>query len=381
MATFTNLYHASEVIKSFLETRITPAPKVVVGPPPEASSTIEELRVSLLWINEQPTHKSDGFVRNPDGTSAPPPATLSLFVLITGYGQDTDQNAEGAQRLIGEVIRTFHAVPIVELPLPALPNNSGRGKLTLALVPLTPEIMEKLFSPLQIKHRPFLLYELGPVQLLSRVAAGPVAPVVAPGGVRLVGPVVATPPVITRVVPHTLAVGGYLRIDGVFASPIDTVWIGTRKFVAPNDFDIIDAGSSVGLFLPKIVPNTVSPGVHRVSVVSGTLAAEPTDVRVSPAGTRCVDGPKILSAGSGSLFTLTGQGLAAASAVYIWPDSGIHDPSDVIKVLSGLAVTPTSVEFTVPSVSPGQYRVAVELKLGLGVPLQFTPFVNLEISP
>ncbi|WP_437755101.1 Pvc16 family protein [Sorangium sp. So ce1389] len=378
MATFTNLYDATEVIKHVLETQIAPAPSsVIVGPPPDGAVTTEELRVSLLWINEQATHKNDGYIKNPDGTSSPPPATLSLFVLITGYGADLAQNAVGAHRLVGEALRVFHAAPIVELPIPALPSNSGRGKLSLALVPITPDIMEKLFSPLQIKHRPFLLYEVGPVQLVSKLAATPVSPVVAPGGIFLTGPSTATPPIIERLVPRTLAGGGYLRIDGAFASPVDTIWIGTKKF-AVGSFDVLDATRAVGLTLPTAGPDAVPPGAHRVSVMSGKLGSEPSELRVVPAGTWSINGPKVLSVARGTPLKLDGQGLAAATLVYIWPEGGIYAPSDVHKVAP--TVAPGSVEFIVPNVLPGAYRIAVELTLGPSVPLQFTPFVNVEIT-
>lgn len=378
MATFTNLYHATEVIKHVLETEIIPAPgSVVAGPPPDSVLTTEEIRVSLLWVNEQPTHRNDGFIRSADGSTAPPPATLSMFFLITGYGEDQAHNADGAHRLLGEVLRLFHAHPTVQLPIAALPSNSGKGKLGVALVPLTPDLMEKLFSPLQIKHRPFLLYEVGPVQLLSTLPAGPVAPVVAPGGVRLAGPTTATPPLLTRLVPTALAEGGYLRIDGAFPTPIDALWIGNRKFTT---FDVIDAASAVGLALPTVGPSAVPPGVHRVSVSSGTLASAQAEMLVVPAGTWSLDAPNVLTATMGAAFQLTGQNLASVSRVYVWPDSGIHAPSDVVLV-PGPVVTATTVDFTVPTVPRGVYRIAAEISLGPGVPVQFTPYVTLELTP
>jgi hypothetical protein len=380
MATFTNLYHATEILKHVLETQIIPAPgSVVAGPPPDGALTTEELRVSLLWVNEQPTHRNDGFVRSPDGTTAPPPASLSLFFLITGYGEDMAHNSDGAHRLLGEVLRLFHANPVLELPIPALPSNSGKGKLGVTLVPLTPDLMEKLFSPLQIKHRPFLLYEVCPVQLVSTLASGPVSPVVAPGGIRLAGPTTSTPPLLSRLVSSTLAEGGYLRLDGVFSTPVDAIWIGTKKFILPS-FDVLDASRSVGIQLPTAGPSTILPGVHRVSVTSGTLASAPLDLRVVPAGTWSIDGPNVLSVSAGAPFQLTGQGLVKASNVYVWPESGIHAPSDV-RVVGGLTATATTVDFTVPIVPASIYRVAVEINLGPGIPLQFTPYVTLEIVP
>ncbi|MEZ4293395.1 MAG: Pvc16 family protein [Polyangiaceae bacterium] len=380
MATFTNLYHATEAIKHVLETQILPAPaSVVVGPPPDPPPITEELRVSLLWITEQGTHRNDGYVRNPDGTSSPPPASLSLFVMITGHGEDPSHNAVAAHRLVGEVLRVFHANPHIELPIPALPTNSGQGKLSLTLVPLTPDLVEKLFSPLQIKHRPFVLYEVAPVQLVSMLATSPVSPVVAPGGVTLTGPTTATPPIVTRLVPRTLAAGGYLRIDGAFSSAIDAIWLGTTKLTT---FDVIEPGRSVGVTLPTAGPDEIVPGDHRLVLTSGKLGSEPTLVRVVPSGSWSVNGPNPLSVAVGGLLTLTGQALASATQVYLWPEAGIFAPSDVHKIpTAALTISPTSVAFTVPALSPGDYRVTVEITLGPSVPLQFTPFVNVEITP
>ncbi|MFO0589356.1 MAG: Pvc16 family protein [Polyangiaceae bacterium] len=379
MATFNNLYHATEVLKHILETQIVPPPtSVLVGPPPDSAVTTEELRISLLWVNEQPTHRNDGLLRNPDGTQTPPPASLSLFVLITGYGEDMAKNATGAHRVLGEVLRVFHAAPEIQMPIVALPTNSGKGKMGVSLVPLTPDLMEKLFSPLQIKHRPFLLYEVSPVQLVSLLPDKPVAPVVAPGKVMLSGPTTATPPIITRLTPRTLAEGGYLRVDGQFSNPITTVWIGSRRFDT-GSFDVIDAGRAVGLALPTGGLDPVLPGVTRVSVVSGQLASEPAELRVVPAGSWSIDAPNVLSVAKGASLTLAGQGLSNAAFVYVWPDAGIFAPTDVRKV-GGLVKTPTSVQFTVPNVPVGQYRIAVEIDLGPGVPIQFTPFVTMEIT-
>jgi hypothetical protein len=239
--------------------------------------------------------------------------------------------------------------------------------------------MEKLFSPLQIKHRPFLIYEVGPVQLVSLLPQTPVAPVGAPGGVVLAGPTTATPPIISRLVPRTVAEGGYLRIDGVFSAPVDTIWIGSRRF-DPGSFDVIDAGRAVGLTLPTAPPDAIGPGVARVSVTSGTLASDPTELRVVPAGSWSIDAPKVLAVAKGTTLKLEGQNLLDATHVYVWPEGGIYAPSDVHKI-GGLTVTASSVEFKLPDVLPGAYRIAVELTLGASVPLQFTPFVNVEITP
>jgi hypothetical protein len=253
-------------------------------------------------------------------------------------------------------VNLFHTAPVLELPLAGLAGR-GLGKLGLALVPMTPEVMEKLFSPLQIKHRPFVLYEVGPVQLVSTLPAGPVAPMVAPGGVR----------------------GGHLRIDGSFAGAIDTVWIGAHKFI-PGEFTAIDATRAIGLTLPTTGSKAIAPGIHRVTLMSGKLASTPLELRVVPASTWSVDGPKVLAVAAGVSVTLTGQNLGQAKRVYVWPAAGIHGPEDV-KSINPTATASTAVSFAAPTQPTGDCRISVEIELAAGTPLQFTPYVDLEITP
>lgn len=381
MATFSNLYHATEALKHVLLTRIVPPPSVLAAPAPADIPATEEIRISLAWINEQPSHKNDGYHRNHDGTHSPPRASLSVFFLVTTAGEDLTSDALTAHRLLGEVVKLFHAEPVIELPIAALPNNSGNGKLNVTLVPMTPELMEKLFAPLQIKHRPFALYEVWPIQLESPLLPTPASPVVAPHGLRLDGPTVASPPSLSRLVPTTVGAGGFLRIDGVFPSPVDALWIGTHKFTALTvpPLVTIDAQRSVGLQLPTAGPDAIPPGVHRVSVVSGKLASNPTEVRVLPAGQWALEGPMVLQHSRAVPLVLQGSSLDQASQLHVWPESGIRVPSDVRQL--AVVKTPTSVEADVSTLPAGVYRFAVEIDLGPGVPVQFTPYVTLEITP
>lgn len=381
MATFTNLYHASEVVKHVLETKVIPAPVngVLAAPPPDAIIVTEEIRVTLLWLNEQPSHRNDPPHRNFDGTMTPPPATLSLFYLVTTYGEGPGGDANGAHRLLGEVIRVFSAEPTITLPIPALPGNSGEGKLHVTLVPPTPDLMEKLFSPLQIKHRPYALYEVSPVQLKSTLATGAPMPVVAPGGLALSGPAPSQPPLISRVASLTQAEGGYLRVDGVFPTAITSVWVGGVQIVAP-DLTILDPRRSLRVKLPTGGANPVLPGQHRLSVASGNLHSEAVEVRIAPAGTWTLDGPATLSHSQAAALVLTGQGLDTADLVYVWPDAGIFAPTDVRTFAPGL-VTATSVTVLLSGLPTGQYRIAARIDLGAGVARQFTPYVVLEVTP
>ncbi|AGP41507.1 Pvc16 family protein [Sorangium cellulosum] len=377
MAEFTNLYHASEVLRHVLETRISQPPSggVLVAPPPDTNTTNEEIRISLLWVTEHATHRSDGPLRNHDGTTTPPPSTLSLFVLVTTYGEGPSKNADGAHRLLGEVARVLHAEPTLSLPMAGLPGNSGMGKLHVALVPVTPELVEKLFAPLQIKHRPFLFYEIWPVQLRSLLPPGAPTPVVAPGGIRLSGPTTDPRPVLSRVVPSTQAAGGFLRLDGAFTSPVDAVFIGSTR-LAGASLVALDPQRSVGVALPAGLP----AGVHKVSVAAGPLQSDALDLRVVDPGQRSLDVPQALAHAQGAPLVLTGWDLGSADLVYVWPDGGVFSPADV-RTFVPSAVASGSITVALSGLPRGDYRIAARVDLGSGAPAQFTPYIVLELTP
>ncbi len=380
MALFTNLFHASSVLSTFLKATVSPS--VVVAPPPDTLLTTEEVRVSLMYVMEHPSHRNDGLLRNADGSGTSPPITLSIFFMITTYGEAPTKDADGAHRLLGEVAKAFHDKQVLDLAALAIPPALGEGKLNTSLVPMTPDLMEKLFSPLQIKHRPFLLYEVWPVQIKSALPPTSLGAVVSPLGINLSGPTARSRPVISRIVPARPAEDAFIRIDGPFGAAADTVAVGTNLFtvlsgaVVPVDPAEPDRG--VRLQLPI---GTIAPGTHKVTVSSGQLTSEAYEIQVQSTGAWMLDGPPAFSHSQGSgALTLTGQGLSNVVEVYFWPDRGIFDPSDV-KPFTAASVTATSLDVTPTGLASGVYRVAARLDMGVGIPVQFTPFIVLEIEP
>ncbi|MBK8258024.1 MAG: DUF4255 domain-containing protein [Polyangiaceae bacterium] len=376
MATFTNLYHASDILRFVLANKVAPAPVngVLANIPPEAIGNKEEIRVSLLWVNEHADHKNDGYVRNPDGTTTPPPTTLSLFYLVTTYGDGPSQNADGAHRLLGEVIRVFSAEPTLTLPLLGGPaGNSGQGKLNITLVPTSPEVMEKVFSPLQIRHRPFALFEVWPVQLKSLLPVGPAGAMVAPGGVTLEGPTATPPPTLSAAVPTMAAEQSFVRLEGNFPEPVTSIRVGSQVIGA---FTTLDAEHSLRFQLPV----AVKPGVARVTVYANKQASQPIELLVQPSGTWSLQAHSSLKHSAAAALVLLGQGLTSADRLYFWPASGIFDPSDV-HWFAKTGSNATSISIAATGLRPGIYRVSARIDLGVGKPKQFTPFILLEIIP
>lgn len=380
MAQFTNLFHTSSALSTFLKANVSPA--VVVGPPPDELLTTEEVRLSFMYAMEHPSHRNDSYVRGADGSGTPPPLTLSIFYLITTYGEAPNKDADGAHRLLGEVGKAFHDSPVLDLAALGIPTALGEGKLNTSLVPMTPDLMEKLFSPLQIKHRPFLLYEVWPVQLKSALPLASIGAVVSPLGLNLSGPTARSRPSISRIAPLRPAEDGFIRIDGPFGAAADTVAVGSTLFTALSGavvpVDPLHPDDGVRLQLPL---GTIVPGTHKVTVTSGKLTSEAYEIQVQTTGAWTLDGPAVFSHSqtSGPL-SLTGQGLTNAVEVYFWPDRGIFAPSDVTP-FPAASVTATSLDVTPSGMASGVYRVAARLDLGGGQPVQFTPFIVLELEP
>jgi hypothetical protein len=377
MALFTNLFHVGDVLAQMIRDRLgLDAGKVIVGAPrSEPASSTLHVRVSLLWINEQITHRNDPAERSLGGEDTPPPITVTATYLITTYGNATDEAAMDAHELLGNVLRVFHDEPMLRLPLVGKPA-SGEGKLGVSLVPLTPEALEKLWSSLQVKHRPFALYEVGPVQLKSLKAPTGPRPVVMPGGVRLQGPTPRSRPAVTRVVPSAAAVGGRVRIDGVFDAAPTRVWVGSKRFEGA-DLLVVDPNRSVSVVLPAIGLDAIPTGVQRVSVVVDDLVSEPIEILVADA-VSMLDGPTTLTHAKSAALTLSGRGLAGATAVIAWPDAGVRDPDDVktlaVDSAADTAVTVGAAKLSV--LSAISYRFAVQVGPNL-----YTPHVVLDVTP
>lgn len=376
MASVNNLFHVSGGLGAFLEGQL-PGVSVVLGPPPDIPVVTEEVRLTLVYVSQQPSHRNDGFVRAADGTATPPPLSLSAFYLVTTYGEAPSQDVEGAHRLLGAVARAFHDQPVLDLSL----FSAGEGPLQVALVPMTPELMEKLFSPFKISHRPFLLYEVWPVQLRSGLEPIAAQAMVSPSGLKLDGPATDGPPTLTRVVPLRPSLDRFLRIDGPFGAPIAVVRIGNTIFKASDgDFTpVVPASPELGVRL-QLDPTMVSAGVQRVTVTTGITTSRAIEIEIQPAGSLTLDGPDAMrhSLASGSL-TLTGEGLGTAAEVLVWPDAGIGDPSEVVT-FAPTSVAANAVDFTPAGLNPGVYRIAVRVTSS-NPEARFSPYVVMELVP
>ena len=383
MAHFTNLHHVGEVLVQLITENLdTPGSTTVqVGAPIEvATGPSEEVRITLLWVTPQPSHRNDPYESGSTGARVPPPITLSAFFLVTTYGTSSDDPVR-AHEILGNVLQAFHTIPSTTLPLTSLPTV-GEGRLTFTLVPTTAELTEHVYTPLQVKHRPWALYEVSPIQLPMRVPDAPPAAAVRPGGIHLGGPSAQSRPVLTSISPDRQGEGGIVRLDvDLKGRSLSQVSVDAQ-LVAVAELTVIDPDRTYLLELPPIA--TAGRVVDLRLRVGDTISdppvqfSEPRSLATLATDAPTLDAP--VPSGITATLVLSGRALSDTVELLIWPDGAVADPSDVRSLIPN-SVTSTTVEITAAQwasigIQPGRYRVAVRLSAG-----PIAPFIVLELTP
>lgn len=389
MAVFENLHDVGLSLAGYLRRNLTPPLADVLAAPPieNAVTAGEALRVSLMWVTPQPTHRNDPWVTGTDGQSQPPPVTLSAFYLVTAYGAtDNNEPAQAINRL-GQTIQIFETGPILELPLPddpatpELDPTPGTGRMTVVFVPTAADLMEKIYTPLQMRHRPWALFEVGPVQLVRLIepVAGP--DIVQPGGVRLDDVRPSAPPRIRRALPATVRAGGRVMFETLEAGNANTLRIGAETFTfadvpaGPLEIARPDAQGRVWVTYPA------ASAVDDVDAVLRTpgQGSDPEPVTIAPAEAPGLDAPTV-PLSLGAQLVLAGGNLGGAARVFLWPDAGVRDPGEVLDLvpdaIAANSLTLNAATLAAANLRAIPHRVAVRMDTGL-----FTPFVLLEVTP
>ncbi|MCP4936290.1 MAG: DUF4255 domain-containing protein [bacterium] len=388
MARAENLHDVGFAMAGYLRRNLNPAlDDVVAGPPLEnPAAANESIRITLLWVTPQPTHRNDPWIDDDAGLSIPPPVSLSGFYLVTTYGVTDSGEPQQAYNRLGDAIRIFDVGPI-DLPLPDDPltpeidPTPGEGLLTITLVPTAADLMEKVFSPLQLRHRPWALFEVGPIQLQSLLTPGPGPDIVHPGGVRLGGPEPTSAPVINAVAPLQFRAGGRISIDTLDAANAESLRIGDEvfRFVdVPVAVDEIARADEFGRVFVTY-PAAAEAGDVDIVIRSARSGSNNFPVTILDASDTGVDAP-IATVSIAAGLNLTGQGLTATQRVVLWPDRGIQDPTEVINVVAD-AVTDTTLTLNAATLTAegarrGRHRLSLRIADN-----RFTPFVIVEFVP
>jgi hypothetical protein len=395
MASFNTLYEVSQMLSMVLadKTDVLQA-NILILPPPASVPSTEQIYISLLWVNESAHHKNDIYERQPDGTQVPPPITMSTYYLISSSGTSNNANAIRQHQILGEILRVFHTYPRLELPLKLTGNlngqvTPGKGAIAINQVPQSEEMMEKLFSLLQIPHRPFVLYEVVQAQLASYAPVLAPAMVVVPGGPNIVGPTTQQP-VITSVLPRTSQPGLRIRVDGTFPNSPTAVYVGAgtspgSKLLIPTaNITILNPGQT----FTAVLPTTLGTGVMDVTFQVTSKGTPPTTQSCAPFSLKIVDNtnpgidaPNTLTQSRTQALNITGNNLLNVASVVAWPDGGLRSPSDfkTLAVSPGInanKVTVPAANMTAANLRLQPYRFAVKTPTGA-----FTPYILLNIVP
>ena len=389
MARFGNLHDAGRALAAHIRRNILPALADVLAAPPieSAASPGEAIRVSLLWVTPQPTHRNDPWVTGDDGISRPPPVALSVYYVITAYGTTGTGEPTQAVNRLGQALQVLETAPVIDLPIPDDPLTPGFDpvpgleRMTATLVPVAADLMEKIFTPLQIRHRPWALVEVGPVQLDRLLATQPGPDLVAPGGVRLTGPAPLARPAILAASPAPLGAGRRLRLDTVQAGDALTLRIGEQAFTfadvpaGPGQIARPDDLGRVFVTYPAAAP----VGAVDVVLIGPSAASQALPLTLTDAAMPALDAPLSPLAPAAPLI-LTGAALATTDRLYLWPDRGIRAPAEVIDLppatASAAQLTLTRAALDAAGLRALPYRVAARVG-----PNRFTPFVLLEVAP
>jgi len=389
MAVFENLHDAGVALAGYLRRNLTPSLSDVMAAPPieNATGAAEAVRVSLMWVTPQPTHRNDPWVTGADGQETAPPVSLSAFYLVTAYGStDSGEPGQAINRL-GQALQIFETGSVLDLPLPDDPGTPeldptpGTGQMTIVHVPTAADLMEKIYTPLQMRLRPWALFEVGPIQLARLTAPRPGPDIVRPGGVRLAGVAPVAPPRILHAVPARIRAGGRLMLVTAEAGNAVSLRVGGVEFTfadtpaGPLEIARPDSAGRVFATYPAAEPAGDFDAVLRGAVAG----SDPEPVTVLDATASGVDAP-IAALSLGGDLVLSGSGLGTTDRVFIWPDAGIRDPAEVLD-LPPDAVAAGSVTVLGATLAGGGLRAIpyrVSLRLGSGA---FTPYVLLQVTP
>jgi len=382
MALVANLNDPGRALANVIKAELSPTIQDVLAaaPHPNDGLATESVRVTLMWVTPQPTHKNDGWVKGDDGQLVPAPVTLSAFYLVSCYGTNTNGANSQAINLLGQIIQIIETNNELSFPAPGPVN--GEGSCEVVFVPTAADLMEKVYSPLQIKHRPWALFEVGPIQLSRRVDPRPAPNPVAPGGINLVGPGAQNRPVISRITPSVFRAGGLVRLDLLNLGDADRIRLGEEVFTimssptAANEIARPDEFGRIYLTYPAASPT----GDIEVILIGDSAASSPKAARVGLSAVTGLD-PLSSPVSVQDDLKLPGGNLNTVDKIFIWPDKSVQSPLEVSELdipsnhITANEISIAKTTLQAMNLKPGVYRLAAKTNNG-----QFTPYILMELT-
>lgn len=387
-ALFTDLHDVAQVLSEHIREE-TGLQDVQPGAPREVTATTEPAaRLTFLYATPQAGHRNDPVEPVPGGRR-PPPLSLTCSYLLTTSGADADDPV-GSHHALGQIMALYHDTPALRLPLSENPGSPpgafselGDGELVVSQVPMTLDQIDKVWTSLSEQLQPWALFDVGPVQLVSREPDQAPAGLVRPGGLSLEVSA-GQRPVLLRTAPQPARPGGRVRLDVATSAAPETVWVAGRGIPAGSPALSVDPGSDPALATAVLDLGqgelaSISAGRHPVTVSAGGLTARTVTLLVADLAT-ALDAPATAPHDATTPLEITGAGLDSVQEFLAWPDQGVAAPSEV-RSLSFATGGPGAL--TVPVVGgldqltagTGSWRLAGRL------PGQaYTPFVVLELD-
>ncbi|GAA1552886.1 hypothetical protein GCM10009789_03060 [Kribbella sancticallisti] len=388
-ALFSGLHDVAQVMTEHIREE-TGIQDVQAGAPREVSATTEPgARITLLYTTPQPGHRNDPAEAGAGGDRRPPPLSLSCFYLVTTSGADADDPV-AAHHALGQIMTLYHDVQSLQLPLSTNPGSPpgvftdlGLGELTVTQVPVTLDQIDKVWTPITQQLQPWALFEVAPVQLVSRRPDAPAAPQVRPGGLTIDEPV-GQRPMLVRITPQPARPSGRIRLDVITDAALDAVWAAGLHIPAGDPALTLGPAGDRGTTAAVLDLSRGGLSVLQVGMQPFTVAASGLTSRTATAqliaDTPTLDAPPDPVHDPATDLVLTGAELGAVQEIVAWPDRGVATPTEVhslpftpggagavtVRSDAGLALLPVPIR---------TWRLAARL-----TGQSYTPYVVLELS-
>ena len=264
----------SETLRKLLEAQMSPATKVTLLSPADASPLTARVNLFLYRVTKNTQLGNLDPMPKPGAPKqlAFPPLALNLFYLMTIFSPPDPQiGMADSHGIMGEAMRVFYEHSIV--PANFLVGGLQPGQVKITLVPADIEELTKIWTALTKEYRLSAVYEVSYVDIPSKAET--------PLSTRVTRPAVSVNatsrfPSVGSVQPLSGPVGTLLTFGGRnLESWKVTVRIG-KKVAADNMPISGDESFTTG------IPAGLSPGVHEVFVDVAGISRFQSTVEVTP---------------------------------------------------------------------------------------------------
>lgn len=264
----------SETLRNLLEAQMSPATKVTLLSPIDASPLNARVNLFLYRVVTNPHLNNQDWLPKPGSLNRLvfPPLALNLFYLLTVFTPlDPQIGLADAHGIMGEAMRVLYENAIVPQPLLAGGLQAGQVKVTLA--PADVEELSKIWMALNREFRLSAVYEVSYVDIPAKAEISMHPRVAKPAvGVQATSRF----PSVSGMQPLSGPVGASLTFTGAgLANWQVTVRIG-GKLAAQNLTVFEDASFTAA------IPAGLGPGVYEVLVDVAGISRFQTVVEITP---------------------------------------------------------------------------------------------------